>query len=292
MIPAEILKKIRHIEIVAGRLVTDVFAGQYESVFKGRGMEFAEVREYQPGDDVKIIDWNVTARFGQPFVKKFVEERELTVIFAVDKSASGKFGTSGKMKSEIAAEVCAVLAFSAMKNNDKVGLLIFTDRVEKYVPPKKGRTHVLHIIRDILYWKPEGVRTSIQDSLKYLNDVVKKRCIVFLVSDFFDEGYEKILRITNKRHDTIAIEIQDPRENKLPDVGMVEMEDLETGKVSLVNTSDLLLRESFERTSTERTDARHRFFASAGVDLIPLKTDASYVEPLIAFFRKRAKRFR
>jgi len=292
MIPGEILKKIRHIEIATGRLVAEVFAGQYESVFKGRGMEFSEVREYQPGDDVKLIDWNVTARFGHPFVKKFIEERELTVMLVVDKSASGRFGTSGKLKSEMAAEICAVLAFSAMKNNDRVGLLIFTDRVEKYIPPKKGRTHALHIIRDVLYREPEGRNTSIGGALKYLNDVVKKRSIVFLISDFFDTDYEKLLRITNKHHDTIVIEIYDSREYRLPDVGIVQLQDLESKRIVCINTKDPDLRKTFEYTSKQRIEERHRFFNLAGIDYITLETGISYVEPLIAFFRKRAKKFR
>jgi len=232
MLTSEILKTIRRIEITTGRLVTEVFAGQYESVFKGRGMEFSEVREYQPGDDVRLIDWNVTARFGHPYIKKFVEERELTVMLLVDRSASGMFGTARRMKAEIAAEVCAVLAFSAMKNNDKVGLILFTDSIEKYIPPKKGRTHALRIIREALYGKPRGTGTDISAALKYLNDVVKKKCIVFVISDFIDRDYEKMLRITNKRHDMIAVEIADPGESRMPPAGLVSLQDAETGKTA------------------------------------------------------------
>ena len=291
MLEKEIFKKIRRIEITTGKLVNEVFAGQYESVFKGRGMEFSEVREYLPGDDIRAIDWNVTARFGHPFVKKFVEERELTVMMLVDKSASGRFGTS-MAKEEIAAEVCAVMAFSAMSSNDKAGLMLFTDTVEKYIPPKKGKTHALHIIREALYYKPENKKTSINAALEYLNEVVKKKCIVFIISDFLDSGYEKILRITNRRHDVIALEIEDPGEEKIPSVGLLELQDSETGETELVDTSDLVLRETFEKNSIERKNARHKLFGSMGMDYVTLKTDSSYVEPLIAFFRKRARRFR
>ncbi|OIO01189.1 DUF58 domain-containing protein [Candidatus Desantisbacteria bacterium CG_4_10_14_0_8_um_filter_48_22] len=292
MLSSEILKTIRRIEITTGRLVTEVFAGQYESVFKGRGMEFSEVREYQPGDDVRLIDWNVTARFGHPYIKKFVEERELTVMLLVDRSASGMFGTARRMKAEIAAEVCAVLAFSAMKNNDKVGLILFTDSIEKYIPPKKGRTHALRIIREALYGKPRGTGTDISAALKYLNDVVKKKCIVFVISDFIDRDYEKMLRITNKRHDMIAVEIADPGESRMPPAGLVSLQDAETGKTALVNTGDAALRGSFEKEALDRLNARHRFFGSINMDFVNLETGSSYVKPLTAFFRKRAKRFR
>ena len=292
MLSSEILKTIRRIEITTGRLVTEVFAGQYESVFKGRGMEFSEVREYQPGDDVRLIDWNVTARFGHPYIKKFVEERELTVMLLVDRSASGMFGTARRMKAEIAAEVCAVLAFSAMKNNDKVGLILFTDSIEKYIPPKKGRTHALRIIREALYGKPRGTGTDISAALKYLNDVVKKKCIVFVISDFIDRDYEKMLRITNKRHDMIAVEIADPGESRIPPAGLVSLQDAETGKTALVNTGDAALRGSFEKEALDRLNARHRFFGSINMDFVNLETGSSYVKPLTAFFRKRAKRFR
>ena len=292
MLSSEILKTIRRIEITTGRLVTEVFAGQYESVFKGRGMEFSEVREYQPGDDVRLIDWNVTARFGHPYIKKFVEERELTVMLLVDRSASGMFGTARRMKAEIAAEVCAVLAFSAMKNNDKVGLILFTVSIEKYIPPKKGRTHALRIIREALYGKPRGTGTDISAALKYLNDVVKKKCIVFVISDFIDRDYEKMLRITNKRHDMIAVEIADPGESRMPPAGLVSLQDAETGKTALVNTGDAALRGSFEKEALDRLNARHRFFGSINMDFVNLETGSSYVKPLTAFFRKRAKRFR
>ena len=292
MLSSEILKTIRHIEIVTGKLVTDVFAGQYGSVFKGRGIEFSEVREYQSGDDVRMIDWNVTARFGSPFVKKFVEERELTVMLVVDRSASENFGTSCRMKSEIAAEICSILAFSAMRNNDKVGLLLFTDIAEKYIPPKKGRTHCLRIIREALYRESLNKKTDINAALKYLNDVQKKKCIVFIISDFLDEGYEKMLRITNKRHDVIAVEIEDPRESVIPQAGLVALRDTETNKMMLVNTSDILAMRDFEKANSERVNTRHKFFKSISLDYVNLKTGSSYVEPLVAFFKKRAKRFR
>ncbi|NUO81345.1 DUF58 domain-containing protein, partial [candidate division KSB1 bacterium] len=235
MIPKEILKKVRRLEIQTRALVNDVFSGEYHSVFKGRGMAFAEVREYVLGDDVRNIDWNVTARTGHPFVKVFDEERELTVMLLVDVSSSGEFGTHEQMKGDIAAEICALLAFSAIKNNDKVGLIIFTDRIEKFVPPKKGRTHVLRVLREVLYHKPEGHGTNITTALEYLNRVIRRKAVVFLVSDFLSEGYEKALRVAGKRHDLVAIPITDPRETEIPNVGLVELEDAETGEVHLLD---------------------------------------------------------
>ncbi|MBU1061388.1 MAG: DUF58 domain-containing protein, partial [Candidatus Omnitrophica bacterium] len=225
MIPKEILKKVKQIEIRTGRLVNDVFAGQYESIFKGRGMEFHEVREYVQGDDIRSIDWNVTARTGHPYVKKFVEERELTVLLMADISMSGQFGTREKMKKEIMAELGALLAFSAIKNNDKIGLLLFTDNVEKFISPKKGRSHVLRVIRELLYYEPKGRKTNINSALEYLGRVLKKKAVIFLLSDFMDSDYERRLRILNKRHDIVTIAISDPRERTFPDVGLIEFED-------------------------------------------------------------------
>ena len=222
--------------------MNDVLAGEYTSVFKGRGMEFDEVREYMPGDDVRTIDWNVTARMDRPYVKRFVEERELTVFFLVDLSASGAFGSVKKLKNEIAAEFCALLSFSAVKNNDKVGLIVFTDRVELYVPPKKGTTHVLRLIRELLNFKPKAAKTDIGGTLDYFGKVAKKRAVVFLVSDFQSEGFEKAMRIISKRHDLIAVPVTDPREVRLPNVGLIELEDAETGEMVLVDTSSAAVR--------------------------------------------------
>ncbi len=292
MIPKEILKKVRQIEIRTGKLVNDVFAGSYESVFKGRGMEFHEVREYVPGDDIRSIDWNVTARTGNPYVKKFVEERELTVLLMADMSGSGYFGTKEKMKKEIMAEIGALLAFSAIKNNDKVGLILFTDKVEKFIAPKKGRPHVLRVIRELLYYKPQGKKTSINAALEYLGKVLKKRAVVFLISDFMDSDYERLLRTLNKRHDIIGISISDPRETHLPDVGLIEFEDAETGEMICVDTSDTLLKNEIIKRKTYFIENRNRVFKSMALDSIDLSTRESYIKPLMLFFRTRAKRFR
>ena len=292
MIPKEILKKVRQIEIRTGRLVNDVFAGEYESVFKGRGMEFHEVREYVPGDDIRSIDWNVTARAGRPYVKKFIEERELTVIIMADMSGSGSFGTRNKMKAELMAEIGAVLSFSAVKNNDKVGLVLFTDKVEKFIPPKKGRPHVLRVIRELLYYKPESRKTSISSAIEYLGKVLKKRAVVFLISDFMDTGYEKLLGILNKRHDIIGISISDPREKDMPDIGLVKFEDAETGEILYLDTGDDLLKKELAKKRSDILDARLKAFRSIGLDSINISTDKPYIDPLIIFFRMRARRFR
>ena len=251
MIPKEILKKVKRIEITTRGLVNDVFSGEYHSVFKGRGMEFSEVREYQIGDDIRTIDWNVTARMGHPFVKIFEEERELTVMLIVDVSSSGNFGTHSRMKGEIAIEICALLAFSAIKNNDKVGLIIFTDAIEKFIPPKKGKSHVLRVLRELLYHEPKGRQTDIGKTLEYLNRVTKRRSVVFLVSDFINTGYEKALQIANRRHDIVAITVTDPREMNMPDVGFIRLEDAETGEVVLVDTSYDMWRGKYSSQSME-----------------------------------------
>jgi len=290
MIPKEILKKVKRIEIATRGLVNDVFSGEYHSVFKGRGMEFAEVREYQFGDDIRNIDWNVTARSDHPYVKVFDEERELTVMLMVDVSSSGNFGTTNQMKGEVAAELCAVLAFSAIKNNDKVGLMIFSDRIEKFIPPRKGKQHVLRVIREILYFKPEESRTNLSVALEYLSRVIKRKSIVFLISDFLTEDYEKALQVANKKHDIIAIDIIDPREVEMPSVGLLELEDAETGETVMVDTSNPAIRGSFYSQSKEERDTREKFFKSIGVDNININTDRSYVEPITKFFRMRAKR--
>jgi uncharacterized protein (DUF58 family) len=290
MIPKEILKKVKRIEIATRGLVNDVFSGEYHSVFKGRGMEFAEVREYQIGDDIRNIDWNVTARSGHPYVKVFDEERELTVMLMVDVSSSGNFGTISQMKGEVAAELCAVLAFSAIKNNDKVGLMIFSDKIEKFIPPRKGKQHVLRVIREILYFKPEESRTDLNVALEYLSRVIKRKSIVFLISDFLTENYEKSLQVANKKHDIIAIDIIDPREVEMPSVGLLELEDAETGETVMVDTSNPAIRGSFYSQSKEERETREKFFKSIGVDNITINTDRSYVEPITKFFRMRARR--
>ncbi|MFH1878024.1 MAG: DUF58 domain-containing protein [Candidatus Omnitrophota bacterium] len=290
MIASELLKKVRHIQIYTSRLVNDILAGEYHSTFKGRGIEFDEVREYQPGDEIRTIDWNVTARMGRPFIKKFVEERELTVMLVVDASASGYFGSSMKLKNEFAAELCAVLAFSAIKNNDKVGLIIFTDRVEKYIPPKKGKKHVLHVISEVLSFEPEGSGTRIEAALEFLSSVSKRRSVTFLVSDFIAGGYERALQIANKRHDIIAVTIQDERERDLPDIGMIELEDNETGEIMVVDTAAPDVRKAFSVLSGKDAEERDKMFRQIDVDVIHVDTGKSYFEPIMRFFRARERR--
>lgn len=291
MIPAEIIKKVRRIEIRTGKLVNDVFSGEYHSVFKGRGVEFADIREYQHGDDIRTIDWNVTARLNHPFVKQFVEERELTVMLLVDGSASEGFGTKNRMKGEMASEICALLAFSAIKNNDRVGLIIFTNKVEIFIPPRKGRQHVLRVIREILYYKPQGKTTDINSCLEYLNKVIKRKTVTFLVSDFLAGGYERLLRVTNKKHDVIAISISDPGETFLPTSGFVELEDAETGEKILVDCNDKDFVERYADLSLQAQARRNNLFKSIGVDFIDIATDVPYVNSLISFFKRRSKRF-
>jgi len=290
MIPKEILKKVKRIEISTRGVVNEIFSGEYHSVFKGRGMEFSEVREYQIGDDVRTIDWNVSARMNHPYVKVFEEERELTVMLLVDVSSSGNFGTASQMKGEIAAELCAVLAFSAIKNNDKVGLIIFSDKIEKFIPPRKGKQHVLRVIREIIYFKPEDSQTNLNVALEYLIKVIRRRSIVFLISDFLTEDYEKALQVTNKKHDVIAIDVIDPREVELPNIGFIELEDAETGETVLVDTSNAQVRSGFFSKSEGDRLQREKFFKSIGIDNINIYTDRSYVEPITRFFRMRAKR--
>jgi uncharacterized protein (DUF58 family) len=293
MIPREIFKKVRQIEIRTNREVTDVLGGQYHSVFKGRGMEFEEVREYLPGDEVRSIDWNVTARFGHPFIKKFREERELTVMLVVDVSASGQFGSVRQTKNELAAELAAVLAFSAIRNNDKVGLIMFTDQIEKFVPPKKGRRHVLRVVREILAFQPRGRGTDLQQALDYHNRVQPRRAVTFVVSDFQVTGEESVrkkLRVTSKRHDVIALSLRDPREEELPAVGLLELRDAETGERALVDTFNRTVREEFAAKARERLEALRRLLRSASVDQVEIRSDADYVLPLIQFFSMRERR--
>jgi len=290
MIPKEVLKQIKRIQITTSRIVSDVFAGQYESVFKGRGIEFSEVREYQIGDDIRSIDWNVTARTGSPHVKKFAEERQLTVMLLLDASGSSHFGTVGRFKSQLAAEVCSVIAFSAIQNNDKVGLIIFTDRIEKFIPPKKGMRHVLRVIMEALYFTPEGTGTNISLALEYLNRVSRRHTISFIISDFFDRGYKKALSIANKKHDCIAITITDPREVQFSNVGIINLKDAETGEDTYLDTSSPSLREEYLQRAKERIKERNRLFASIDVDSIDLMVGKSYVKPLIRFFQIRQRR--
>jgi uncharacterized protein (DUF58 family) len=286
----ELLKKVRQIEIKTRGMVNQIFSGEYHSVFKGRGMEFSEVREYQYGDDVRSIDWNVSARFNHPFIKIFEEERELTVMLVVDFSGSGEFGSWLSLKNEIAAEICAVLAFSAIKNNDKVGLILFTDRIEKFVPPKKGRAHILRIVRELVSFQPAGSKTNIREALEYFNHVTKKRSIAFLISDFIDTGYDKILRIISRKHDVIAVEISDPREEVLPDAGLVKLRDAETGRERWVDTGDARMRREFGRYWAARRAARKQLFVRSKVDAIPIRIDRPYIKPIVDFFRMREKR--
>ncbi|MCK5269875.1 MAG: DUF58 domain-containing protein [Sedimentisphaerales bacterium] len=296
MIPQELIKQIRRIQIYTNRTVNEVFAGEYESTFKGRGMQFDEVREYTPGDDVRSIDWNVTARMNKPYIKRYVEERELTVMLLVDLSASGAFGTIGKLKNELAAELCAVLAFSAIKNNDKVGLITFTDKIEHFIPPKKGTQHVLRVIRELLYQDknnslmPSRRRTDIPLVLEYLSKVIKKKATVFLVSDFIATDLSRPLRLINKRHDLIAVTVRDRRETALPPIGLIELEDAETGELVLIDTSSRSVRSEYEGRWANRNNELQNTLRSVGVDCVNISSDKSYVQELVRFFRMREKR--
>ncbi|MCC7212045.1 MAG: DUF58 domain-containing protein [Candidatus Brocadia sp.] len=291
MITKDLLKKIQQIESHTRRLVNESFIGEYHSVFKGRGMEFDAVREYQPGDEIRTIDWNVTARMGRPFIKRYVEERELTVMLLVDVSASGNFGSVRQLKNEIATEVCALLAFSAIKNNDKVGMIMFTDRIEKFIPPKKGAKHVLRVIRELMCAEPAGKGTNIAVALEYMNKISSRRTISFLVSDFLANDYAHALRIANKRHDVIAITVTDPREQELPNVGFIELRDAESGEILLVDTANPLARKEFGAINARQKQERSRLFRSMGVDEIIISTNRHYVEPIVRFFRLREKRY-
>jgi len=290
MIPKEILSQIRRIQITTSRMVTDVFAGQYQSVFKGKGMDFYEVREYLPGDEIRFIDWNVTARTGHPFVKKFVEERELTVMLLLDMSGSSYFGTSGQLKIQLAAKLCSVLALSAIKNNDKVGFIAFTDRIEKFIPPRKGIRHVLRIIREALYFKPQGQGSDISHALEYLNRVTTRKTVTFIVSDFFDTGFKKMLAVANKRHDIVAVTITDPRELELPDIGLVKLFDPENRRDFILDTADKDLRQEYAQKNQGRIKQRNTLFASLHVDTIDVRTDMPYVQDFLKFFKARERR--
>ncbi len=290
MLPKEIIRKIRRIEITTSRLVTDILSGQYESVFKGRGIEFDEVREYQPGDEVRSIDWNVTARMGHPYIKKYVEERQLTVMILLDASGSSYFGTAKRFKNELAAEVSAVLAFAAIQNNDRVGLIIFTDRIEKFIPPRKGLDHVLRVIREALYFKPGGRGTDINGALKFLDNVTTRRAVTFIISDFFAKDYKKSLAIANRRHDVIGVTITDPREESLVDAGIIELRDAESGRRFSLDTSNKRLRDIYAANVKKRMEERSRLFGSLDVDHIDISTDRPYIEEFVRFFKKRKRR--
>lgn len=288
--PAEILKKIRALEIKTKGLVQTMFAGDYHSVFKGRGMNFEDVREYQPGDEIRAIDWNVTARLGTAFVKKFTEERELTVILVVDVSASGNFGSVSQSKRELAAEVACVLAFSAIRNNDKVGLLLFSDRVELFIPPKKGRSHTLRIIREILFFDPAGRGTAPALALDYLNNVVTRRAVVFFISDFQTSDFSRELSVSGRRHDFIALHIQDQREEALPNVGIITLEDAETGEQIEINTGDRTTRARFSAQAETRRAELNRTLRRSNIDAISLRTGENYLPALRSFFKQRERR--
>ena len=290
MIPEEILEKVRLIEIRSRNVVNDLFAGEYHSAFKGRGMEFAEVREYLRGDDVRTIDWNVTARTGSPYVKVFDEEREQTVMLLVDASASGAFGSVQQMKGEVGVEISALLAFAAIKNNDRVGLLIFTDEVEVFIPPKKGRKHVLRVIRELLYFQPQGKRTSITSAIDYLDRVLHRRSVVFLISDFIDEDYERPLQLMRRRHDMVAVSIFDPRERALPDVGFINLQDAETGEQFLVDSSRREVRAYFAKQQEREDQQRRALFRRNGIDEVSIDITKSYVDPLVRLFHERVRR--
>jgi len=291
MISKEILKKVRKIEIRTKGMVNNIMGGEYQSAFKGRGMEFSEVRQYHYGDDIRQIDWNVTARTGDPFIKIFEEEREQTLMLCVDISPSGIFGSQNQSKMELAIEICAVLAFSAIKNSDKVGLVLFTDQIEKVVPPKKGRIHVLRLIRELLTTEPEGSGTDISEALSYVNRLLNRRAIVVMASDFQDDEYDQQLKITNKKHDLVSIMVNDPLEDDLPDLGLIPLTDAETGEEILVDTSNKRLREAYKKRRRKEKNALREKFIRSKIDTIELHTNQSYVKPLMNFFQRRVKRY-
>ncbi|MBK9425420.1 MAG: DUF58 domain-containing protein [Bacteroidetes bacterium] len=286
----ELLKKVRKIEIKTRGLSNQIFSGEYHSAFKGRGMAFSEVREYMPGDDIRNIDWNVTARFNHPFVKIFEEERELTVMLLVDISASGDYGTRRQFKRELITELCAVLSFSAIQNNDKIGVIFFSDKIEKFIPPKKGKSHILRIIRELIDFKPSSSGTDIGGALRYFTNMIKKRSISFLISDFQSAGYDDALKIAARKHDLVAIRIYDHRESELPDIGLIRMQDAETGSLLWVDSSSKNTREQYRANWLKTQKSTEELFARSGVDQVKIATDQNYVQPLINLFKKREKR--
>ncbi len=283
----DLLKKVRQIEIKTKGLSNHIFAGEYHSAFKGRGMTFSEVREYQYGDDVRNIDWNVTARFNRPFIKIFEEEREMTVVLLIDVSGSREFGTSMRFKKNLITEMAATLAFSTIQNNDKIGVIFFSDRIEKFIPPKKGRKHVLHIIRELLTFIPDNRQTNLSEVLRYLTSAIKKRCTAFVISDFMDDNFEKALRIANQKHDLVALQVYDQRETQLPSIGLVKFKDAESGQFQWVDTSKRSVQESYHQWWIERDQQIQTIFAKSGVDSVKVRTDEDYVRSLITLFKKR-----
>lgn len=284
----ELLKKVRKIEIKTRRLSDHIFGGEYHSTFKGRGMTFSEVRQYQYGDDVRNIDWNVTARYNEPYIKVFEEERELTMMLMVDSSGSELFGTSQQFKDAVITEIAATLAFSATQNNDKIGLILFSDQIELYIPPKKGRSHVLRIIRELIEFQPESKHTDIEEALKFLNNVMKKRAIVFLMSDFMTDDYQRTLKITSNKHDITGIRVYDEKESEIPNIGMVQMRDEETGEFMLVNTMSKKVRENYKRFYDDRVTYFDNSFKRSGAGTISCRVDESYVKKLLGYFKRRA----
>ncbi len=286
----DIFKKVRKIEIKTRGLSHQIFSGEYHSVFKGRGMSFSEVREYQYGDDIRNIDWNVTARFNHPYIKIFEEERELTVMLLIDVSGSNNFGTNKQLKQELVTELAAVLSFSAIQNNDKVGVIFFSDQIEKFIPPKKGTSHILRIIRELLDFKPEKTGTNISEALRYLTNAIKKRSIAFLISDFMDDGFEKAVRIANHKHDLIAVRLTDRRETSMPDVGLIRLQDAETGRMMWVDTGSKSVRRKYETWAANKRASLDLLFNRLGVDMVKVYTGEDYVKPLMNMFKRREAR--
>jgi uncharacterized protein (DUF58 family) len=284
----EILKKVRKIEIKTRGLSKNIFAGEYHTAFKGRGMTFSEVREYQYGDDIRNIDWNVTARFNKPYIKVFEEEREMTMMLLVDVSASGEFGTTTQIKRDMLAEIAATIAFSAIQNNDKIGVIFFSDRIEKFIPPQKGKKHVLYIIRELLGFEPESKRTDIQGALQYLTNAIKKHCTAFLISDFISDDFSKSLVIANRKHDVVALQIYDKRERQLPSVGLIKLKDAENESDLWVDTSDKRVRLAYEKNWRERQERLKQYFSQSGVNSTSIATDEDYVKALMKLFKQRS----
>ncbi len=286
----ELLKKVRKIEIKTRGISNQIFSGQYHSAFKGRGMAFSEVREYQYGDDIRSIDWNVSARLSHPYVKIFEEERELVVMLIVDVSGSNEFGTRKQLKEELITEIAAVLAFSAIQNNDKVGVIFFSNKVEKFIPPKKGTSHILRIIRELINFKPEKRETNISEGIRYFTNVMKKRCIAFIFSDFIDKNFEDAMKIANKKHDIIAVRIFDERERELPNIGLVKVKNAETGRFSWIDTSNIQTRVNYSKWFNNIDKNLNEFFSRNGIDAVNISTDQDYIQPLIKLFKKREAR--